>query len=162
MNGRTFIEVLALKEPAGRFSFVQGIENNSGIWVGLDENTWSTSGSRFGCYITHNSFDGDVSTSTAAAIRVFVMDSLTPDLLLPDAMTCRVDGANMTMRVAAANGGSKVLSGLGSANITRVGPWPTGSANVAELLVYDRALSRLELETVEAALSMRYGVKLTK
>jgi hypothetical protein len=73
------------------------------------------------------------------------------------AIDYRVNGATQTLTRTAGGLGNGNFESFAGANFTSVGAGPA-DAFVAEVLVYDRALSVSERQAVEAALKTRYSI----
>jgi hypothetical protein len=162
-SARTFIAVEKLTSANGRFDPVQqGQVGSAGAYIQIDANTWQTTGSLEGAYVTNNSFDTSTATTTAAArVHVLTVGAMTVGNPQTGAIKYRIDGQNMPLSLRAGTGNFEDFSG---ANYTAVGGFGTPSMGgtttgglVAEVLVYNRAISDVEIQSVEAALKARYG-----
>jgi hypothetical protein len=69
----------------------------------------------------------------------------------------RVDGAALTLTRTAGGLGNGNFENFATANYTSVAT--TNEGTVAEVLIYDRALTATEAGTIEAALKTRYGIQ---
>jgi hypothetical protein len=162
-SARTFVAVEKLTSANGRFDpLQQGQGGSPGTYISIDANTWMTLGSLEGAYVTNNSFDTAAATTTAGA-RVHVLTVGTMSVGTPQAgaIAYRIDGQSMPLSLRAGSGSFEDFSG---ANYTAVGGFGTPSMGgtttgglVAEVLVYDRALTASEILAVEAALKARYA-----
>jgi len=156
---RTFVAVQKLSNTTARFfALSQGQGGSPGTYVGLDTNTFNTAGSREGVYITNNSFDSALATSTAARVHVLAIDAMTIGTPVLPAFQYRVNGAAMTMRLN--RGGTGNFESFATANFTAVGS-ALGASDVwlSELLAYDHALTAPELSALEDALFNRYAIQ---
>jgi hypothetical protein len=162
---RTLIAVERLTSGNGRFNpIMQGQGGTPGTYISIDANTWQTAGSLEGVYVTNNSFDTALATSTTAT-RVHVLTvgaTMTVGASLTGAVDYRVNGQVQTLSKRAGSGN---FESFADANFTAVGVFGTPSTGgtvtgglVAEVLVYGRALSVNERQAVEAALKTRYAI----
>ncbi len=157
-SGRTFIAVQQLVTTTARFGAVmQGQSGTPGTYLNIDTNTFQTAGSREGVYATNNAYDSALATSTAARIHVYTLSTMVPGTPALSAMDYRVNGAAQTLTRTAGGLGDGNLEDFTAADFTAVGI-PGADAIVAEVLVYDRALTADEKVAVETALKARYGI----
>jgi hypothetical protein len=163
---RTFVAVEELVNGDGRFEpIVQGETGSVGTYIAIDANTWDTAGNREGVYMTSNSYDTNTpTTTTAARVHVYTVTSMTPGAEIVAAVDYRVNGVTQTL-THLPGGSDDMFQDFSSANFTAVGDTfssSTGAAAdglVAEVLVYDRALSVAERASVESALRSRYAIQ---
>jgi hypothetical protein len=156
---RTFVAVQKLSNTTARFfALSQGLGGSPGTYVGLDTNTFNTAGSREGVYVTNNSFDSALATSTATRLHVLAVDAMTVGTPVLPALHYRVNGVPMTMTLN--RGGTGNFQSFDTANFTAVGS-ALGAADVwlSELLAYDHALTAPELAALEDALLNRYAIQ---
>jgi hypothetical protein len=162
-SARTFVAVEKLTSANGRFDpLQQGQGGSPGTYISIDANTWQTLGSLEGSYVTNNSFDTAVATTTAnARVHVLTVGSMTVGAPQAGTIDYRIDGQSMPLSLRAGSGNFEDFSG---ANYTAVGGFGTPSMSgtttgglVAEVLVYNRALAASETLAVEAALKARYA-----
>jgi len=162
-SARTFVAVEKLTSANGRFDPVeQGQGGSPGTYINIDASTWQTLGNLEGSYVTNNSFDTAAATTTAAArVHVLSVGSMTVGAPLAGAIDYRIDGTSMPLTLRA---GSGTFEDFSTANYTAVGGFGTPSMGgtitggmVAEVVVYDRALTASEILAVEAALKARYA-----
>jgi hypothetical protein len=155
--GRTFIAVVQLVNTTGRFTaLMQGVGNTPGTYVNLDTNTFQTAGSREGVYVTNNSYDTTLATSTSPRVHVFTVSSMVPTTPVLSTIDYRVNGATQTLSRNAGGLGNGNVEDFSGANFTLVGSGTR--AFVAEAIVYGRALTVVERASVETALAARYGI----
>lgn len=157
-SGRTFIAVVQSVDTSGRaYPVQQGLSNSPGTYVGIDTNTYQTAGNRQGVYVTNNSYDTTLATSTTPRVLLFAIDNLVPGTPVLSALQFRVNGAVQTLTRNDGGLGNGNIEDFSVANYTAVG---SGAHSViAEILVYNRALSTEERVSVDAALRARYGIQ---
>jgi hypothetical protein len=157
-SGRTFVAVQKLVTLAARFSpIMQGQAGTPGTYLHIDTNPFQTAGSREGVYATNNAYDSSLATSTSARVHIYTLSTVVPGTPVLSAIDYRVNGAAQTLTRTAGGFGNGNLEDFSGANFTAVGA-EGGDALVAEVLVYDHALSADEKTAVEAALKTRYGI----
>ncbi len=155
--GRTFVAVVQLVNTTARFSAVmQGVGNSPGTYINLDANTFSTAGSLEGAYLTNNAYDAKLPTSATPRVHVLSASTMVPGTPVLSALDYRINGATQTLTRTAGGLGNGKIEDFSAANFTLVGLGK--SAMMAEVLVYDRALSVDERAAVEKALSVRYAI----
>jgi hypothetical protein len=162
--GRTFVAVDELVQTDGRFHpILQGFDGSPGEYVGIDANTWQTTGSLEGVFVADNSFDTTLATTTTPRLHVLVIPTLVYGTALPGSLLYRVNGVAQTFTLKS---GSGQVDYFTDANFTAVGAVSktpstgiTGEAFVAEALVYNRVLTTTEIANVETSLKSRYGIK---
>jgi len=160
---RTFVAVETLVGESGRFDpILQGEQGSAGTYLSIDANTWQTVGNAEGVYMPQNSIQASTATSAGAArVHVYTISSMVIGTAFASAIDYRVNGVTQTLTVR--EGGGTVQDFTG-ANFTAVDPVVASSTGappsgmVAEVLVYDRALSVAERATVEGVLEARYGI----
>lgn len=159
---RTMVAVQSISVANGRFhAFYQGQSGTGGTFLGLDTNTWQTAGSLEGVYFSNTSFDVGMSTSTSARVHVLTFTDMTLNASASAAIDYRINGVAQTLSYR--TGGNQILdfSGMNFSAIYSDTTNTTGVAGVAlvaEVLVYDRALSLTEKQAVESALMTRYAI----
>jgi hypothetical protein len=155
---RTIVAVSLLVSATNRFlPFEQGQSGTPGTYLGLDTNTFNTAGSREGVYMMNNAYDAALATTTAAPrVHVYTISAMTIGTPVLSGIDYRVDGATQTLTRTSGGLGNGNFEDFSGANFTSVATNTEGI--VAEVLVYDRALSVTERATVEAALKTRYGI----
>jgi hypothetical protein len=155
--GRTLIAVVQLVNTTGRFTaLMQGQGNTPGTYVNLDTNTFQTAGSREGVYVTNNSYDTTLATSTSPRVHVFTIGSMAPTTPVLSTIDYRVNGVTQTLTRNPGGLGNGNVEDFSAANFTLVGSGTR--AFVAEAIVYGRALSAAERANIESALAARYGI----
>lgn len=156
-SGRTFIAVVQMVNTTGRFAAVmQGESGTPGTYVNLDTNTFLTQGSREGVYVTNNAYDAELATSTSPRVHLFTVSTMVPATPVLNAIEYRVNGAVQTLTRTQGGLGNGNIEDFSGAGFTLVG---SGThASIAEVLVYDRALSSEEKSAVEAVLKARYTI----
>ena len=153
---RTIIAVSTLVSTTQRFqAFVQGQSGSAGTYLGLDTNTFNTAGSREGVYAMNNGYDSALATAATPRVHVYTISTMTPGTPVLAGIDYRVNGATMTLTRTPAGLGNGNFEDFSGANATSVGG---PDAFIAEVLVYDRALTIDERVAVEAALKTRYGI----
>ncbi len=159
-SGRTFVAVTKLVNTTGRFAAVQqGKSGSGGTYAFIDANTFNTTGSLEGAYLTNNAYDTTLATSTSPRIHLLAFSTFAPGTAVLSAMSYRVNGAVQSLTRTPGGspiGAPGVIEDFSSADFTLVGAGP--DAYVAEVLVYDRALTTSERTSTEAALKSRYGI----
>jgi hypothetical protein len=159
-SGRTFVAVVKLVSTTNRFqAVIQGKAGTPGTYVAPDTNTFNTAGSREGVYMTNNAYDSALATSTAARVHVYTVSTMTAGTPVLSAIDYRVNGAAQALTRNGGGLGNGNIESFADANFTSVGAGSSADANVAELLVYDHALTTNEKTAVETALKTRYGIQ---
>jgi hypothetical protein len=159
-SGRTFVAVQQLVTTTRRFDAVmQGQSGTPGTYLNVDTNTFLTAGSREGVYATNNAYDSALATSTAARVHVYTLSTMTPGTAVLSALAYRVNGAAQTLTRTAGGLGNGTLEDFTNADFTAVGvSGAEPDALVAEVLVYDRALTADETTALETTLKARYAI----
>jgi hypothetical protein len=158
-SGRTFVAVVSLVSTTARFEAVfQGQAASPGTYLGFDANTFLTAGSREGVYMTNNGYDSSLATSTSPRVHVYTIKTMTPGLPVLSNVEYRVNGVVQTLTRTGGGLGNGNLEDFSAANVTVVGGPASGDGIVAEVLVYDHALTDTDKTAVEAALKTRYGI----
>jgi hypothetical protein len=163
---RTFVAVEALVNADGRFDpIAQGQTGSAGTYITIDANPYGTAGNLEGVYMTSNAFDSNTATmASSARVHVYTVSAMTIGAPITSSVDYRIDGISQTLTLLP-GGSDGTFQDFSSANFTAVGASYTSSTGVgpdgfvAEVLVYDRALSVAEREAVEAALDSRYGIQ---
>ena len=157
-SARTFVAVVQLVSTTSRFNAVhQGNASTPGTYLGLDTNSYNTAGSREGVYMTNNAYDSALATTTASPrIHVYTISAMTVGTPVLPGIDYRVDGVTQTLTRNPGGLGNGNFEDFSSANYTSVVTAAEGI--VAEVLVYDRALTVTERGAVETALKARYGI----
>ena len=157
-SARTFVAVVQLVSTTSRFNAVhQGSANSPGTYLGLDTNSYNTAGSREGVYMTNNAYDSALATTTASPrIHVYTIPTMTVGTPVLPGIDYRVDGVTQTLTRNPGGLGNGNFEDFSVANYTSVVTAAEGI--VAEVLVYDRALTVTERGAVETALKARYGI----
>jgi len=157
-SGRTFIAVVQSVDTTGRFAAVQqGQSGSPGTYLGMDANTFNTAGSHEGVYICNNSYDAAASTSTAARVHVYTIDTMVPGQPVLTNIDYRVNGAPQMLSRDSGGLGNGNIEDFSGANFTLVAAG--AHAIMAEAIIYNRALSIEERGAVETALKTRYGIQ---
>jgi len=157
-SARTVAVYSKTSDTTHRFqSFLQGTDGTIGTYFGIDANTFMTVGSREGVYVTNNSYDSDIATTTSGRSLVLSINSFVAGTALPGALVFSVDGTVRTLTVAQANG-NNVVEDFSTANFTSVGYGPSGFTGglIGEVIVYDRELTALERAMVEQHFASRF------
>lgn len=155
-SGRTFIVVAQAESLTERAHFVsQGRPGDVGLFMGIDINSFNTSGQKFGAYLTNNSYDADLATDLAPHVHEVVADSLTVGASVLDNFHYFVDGQAVPLTRNPGGLGNTTIEDFTRANQTFVGK---GDVQVAELIIYDHALTAQERASIVSYLSTRYGL----
>ena len=157
-SARTMIAVSQLVSATKRFQAVhQGKSGTAGTYLGPDTNTFNTAGSREGVYMMNNAYDAALATTTASPrIHVYTISTMTVGTPVLSGIDYRVDGASLTLTRTSGGLGNGNFEDFSGANYTSVAT--TSEGIVAEVLIYDRALTVTERAAVETALKTRYGI----
>jgi len=157
--GRTMAAYSRSVDTTRRFQAIhQGLPGSAGTYFGIDTNTFQTAGSLEGVYTTNNAFDSNVATSTNARSHIFSISSFAVGGTLPGVLTYAVDGNVTTLTRILAGLGNGTVEDFSAANLTTIGgavPGFTG-AEVAEILVWDHALTAPERAAVQAYFQSRF------
>jgi hypothetical protein len=161
---RTLIAVDSLINTDGRFEpIAQGQTGSPGTYLMIDENPYETTGNLEGVYMTSNAFDTALATvAFGTNVHIYTISAMTIGTPIVDSVEYRVNGAPQTLTLLP-GGSDGTFQDFSAANFTAVGASFTSStgagpdARVAEVLVYDRALSVAERASVQSTLAGRYA-----
>ncbi|HEY2899027.1 MAG TPA: hypothetical protein VGL59_00515 [Polyangia bacterium] len=157
-SARTFVAVSILVQTTQRFQSIwQGQSGSPGTYVGVDQNTFNTAGSREGVYAMNNAYDAILATAPVPRIHVYTLPTMTPGTPILPVIDYRVNGAIQTLTRNPGGLGNGNFEDFSGANFTIVGSGAEGI--VAEVLVYNRALVVDERVAIETALKNRYGIQ---
>jgi len=160
-SGRTFVVVATTKSLTLRAFFLyQGRSGDVGKYVGIDINSFNTSGQRFGAYMTNNAYDTNLATDLSPHVHTLLVSSMTPGDAVLDHMNYSVDGVSLALTRTAGGLGNTRIEDFSLANTTAVGTTSGAWADltVAEVLIYDHALSSEDQGQVSSYLNTRYGL----
>lgn len=159
-SGRSFIAVQKLVNTSARSqAIIQGQGGTPGTYVAIDTNTFQTSGSKQGVYVTNNAYDSDVPTSTVLQIQGFFVNPMVVGTAVLPSVSYRINGIPAKLTRNAGGLGNTNFETFSGANFTSVGQGQASSDySLSEILIYDRALSIQEATQVEAALFARYSI----
>jgi len=161
-SSRTVAVVVQLDAPAARSTpFMQGDPATLGIYLGPDISTFNSRGRRWGAYMTGNAYDGNVATSTGAAVQLWRIDSMTIGEPVLDHLSARINGAELTLTRTSGGDGNTRISRFANASKTWISvPRAGQDYQIAEVLVWSTPLTPAEITLVEAYLAARYGITL--
>jgi len=156
-SGRTFVAVYALDSVSTRFSpIMQGNPGTNNVFLGLDDNTYSTAGNLYGCYAPDGqAFEGNIKTDAKPHVRTLVVDSLQLGRPTNETVHCRVDSAEMKLVYRCCDSSMRI-GDFRTANTTTIPH--AGDATLAEVLMYDHPLTSDELAKLENHLEVRYVI----
>lgn len=160
---RTYVTVETIVAGNGRFNpILQGLGGSLGTYLSIGTNAWQTAGNRERVYMTNNSYDTATATSPGTArVHIMTTSSMTVGDPVPSALDYRINGQTQTLSLRA---GSNQINDFTGADFTSVGAAETSStgvtsdARLAEVIVYDRALTATEKAAAETALKARYAI----
>ncbi len=161
-QGRTFAARTQISDTTRRFgTIMQGLRSTNWKYLELEQNTFNTVGSRVGVYVTANAYDSDLMTTSSPTTHVYSIADLTTGTVLPTGLVYSVNGTPRTLaRTPGGNGpsgpGNNLVWDFAGANFTSIGETATTGftgGSIAEILVYDHALTTMERIAVEAYLS---------
>lgn len=158
-SARTVAAFGASADTSKRFNyFFQGDWTTNDDYWGLDMNTFNSTGSKEGVYVTGNAYDSNVATSTAPRSHVYAIDSFTPGGVILDLVHYDIDGVATTLTRTSGGTGNTQVEDFSGADRTEIGLGRAdfGTAVLGELLVYDRALSAPERAAVNAYFQSRF------
>jgi hypothetical protein len=158
-SARTVVVFGATQDTTHRFQyFFQGEGGTAGTYFGLDQNTFNTTGSHEGAYVTNNGYDANVATSTNPRTHVLSISSFAAGTALPAALVYAIDGTPVTLTRTPGGLGSGTVESFANADFTTIGAGASGftGAMLGEMLVYDHALTGPERAAVEQYLSQRF------
>jgi hypothetical protein len=161
-SSRTVVAVLELDAPAARSTpLSQGDPATNDDYLGPDINTFNTGGSRWGAYMTGNAYDGQLATGVDPVIQVWRIDSMTIGAPVLAHLSARINAVPLVLTRTPAGSGNGTIEDFAGARRTWL-PYPraTQDYQLAEVLVWSRALSLAEIAQVEAYLATRYGIAL--
>lgn len=158
-SGRTIAVIGASSDTTHRFQyFYQGQGGTPGTYFGLDANPFNTAGSREGVYVTNNSYDSDLATSTATRKHIFSISSFVAGGALPNVLTYAVDGTTRALTRNSGGLGNGTVESFASADFTAIGTATPGftGMKIGELIIYDRELTGPERLAVEQYFGSRF------
>ena len=158
-SGRTVAVFGMATDTTHRFHyFIQGRVGTAGTYFGLDQNTFNTSGSLEGVYVTNNAFDSNLPTSGAARSHIFSISSFTPGGQLPNVLVYAVDGTPTTLSRRPGGLGNGTVEDFSGANFTAIGSadGTFGGAFIGEVMVWNRALNDTERAMVQSHFVARF------
>jgi hypothetical protein len=156
-SARTFVVVTAhsasdLSRRTQPFAMI-GSSSLGSDWIMIESNTWQTRG-RFGVYMTNNAYDGEVAMDANPHILAMRLADGTVGADIVAETTFRVDGVVQTLTETGSSAGNGLVESMETIQRSLVAPLGT----LAEVLVYDRALTDQELTDLESYLDGRYGI----
>jgi hypothetical protein len=155
-SARTFIAVVKLLNTSARCETLEQGLSGTGEYLELDANTFNTAGNREGVVVMNNAYDSGLATGMVPRVHVYTLNNMTVGTPILDAVDYRVNGATQAL-TRTGGSGNGTFEDFSGANYTAVGACP--DALIAEVLVYDRALTVPERSTVEASLEARYAIQ---
>lgn len=161
-SSRTIVAVLELDAPAARSTpFSQGDPATNDDYLGPDINTFNTRGSRWGAYMTGNAYDGQLATGVDPVIQVWRIDSMIVGAPVLAHLSARINAVPLVLTRTPAGSGNGTIEDFAGARRTWLSyPRATQDYQLAEVLVWSRALSLAEIGQVEVYLATRYGIAL--
>jgi hypothetical protein len=155
-SARTIVSV-QLAGGAQRFEpLLQGQSGTPGTYLGLDQNTFNTVGNREGVYMMNNAYDATLATSTAPRIHVYTIQTMTPGTPILGNIDYRINGVAQTLTRNNGGLGNGNFEDFSGANFTSVGT--LGGGQIAQVLIYNRALTIEERAALETRLEADYGI----
>lgn len=163
-SDRTFVVVSRLSDTESRSpSLMQGEFDTTGgdsSYYGLEANTFRTAGERFGLYLVSSAKDTPRQTDTRYNLHVLRTRNF-PDIGdIEPSTTYRINGADVSFSGTSGGTRNQTLT----ADSTAIGSFPTSqpgsamSGEIAEVRVYDRAVTDDERNRIESDLMDKYGI----
>jgi hypothetical protein len=163
---RTFVVVSRLADPTRRSKFLSQGKLDSGggdsNFYGIEANTWHTAGERFGVYLISVAHDSEHSTDTNYHVHTLRTESFSNLEEIRNTSTYYVDGSESPI----SHTGGGTFNSPFEGDSTAIGSFTHSNGGgghfgeIAEIRVYDRALTDDERSTVESTLADRYGLDL--
>jgi hypothetical protein len=121
-------------------------------------NTFQTSGSKEGVYVTNNAYDADLDAGTDLRTHVYSISSFADGGVLPGVLVYSVNGVVRALTCTPGGLGNGTVEDFSEANFTAVadGEADFTGAKLGDVVVYDRALSDDDRAAVEAYLRARF------
>lgn len=157
-SARTYVIYAKLNNASSRNAlFIQGQSGSASTYVGVEANTFSTAGNRFGFY-GQSTFDTGTSTDTSDYhIITAVISSTASGASITSNVSYYIDGTLQTLTLRNGTGNFPDYS---AANATSIGRFPgaavLSNADIAEVIVYNSALSTSDREDIEEYLTTKY------
>ncbi len=158
-SARTLIAFGKVADKTTRFAYLnQGDFSTNNIYFGLDQNTFQSSGSREGVYMTGNAFDSNAVTDGGPHTHIYSASTMARDSGVPGVLTYTVDDVTTTLTHTPGGNGKDVVLDFASANRTTIGSAQPGFAGglIGEILLYNRELTPVERTAVNAYFKKRY------
>jgi hypothetical protein len=161
-SGRTIAAIALTHDTTSRFEpLLMGQGGTGGTYFGLDSNTFATSGSKEGVYVTNNAYDSDLPTTTAARTHLVSLSTFVPGVsILPTTLRYFADGVERPLTRTGGGTGNGLIEDFSGANFVTVGY--AQNAELGDVLVYDHELTASERAAVEAYFRARYLISATK
>jgi hypothetical protein len=163
-SARTHVVVSRVTDPAARAPFLmQGLFDSSdsqSSYYGLEANTFRTAGERFGLYLVSVAKDSEQSTDTDYHVHVLRTTEFPALGAIEESTTYHIDGQQVPF--GDTPGGAR--NSPFEADSTALGAFPVSepgvllAGEIAEVRVYDRAVTADERSLVETHLAEKYGL----
>jgi hypothetical protein len=163
-SARTVVVVCRLTDTAARSPYLMqgkfdatGTDSNA---YGLEANTYNTAGERFGLYLISAAKDSERATDTNYNVHVLRTADASSLSAMEESTTYHING----QQIAFSDTSGGVRNSPLEADATAIGAFPHSDSSVlmhgeiAEILVFDRALLDQERRSLEASLLDRYGL----
>lgn len=163
-SARTHVVVSRLTDPTVRAPFLmQGLFDSSdsgSSYYGLEANTFRTTGERFGLYLVSVAKDSEQSTDTDYHVHVLRTMKFPALDAIEESTTYHIDGQQVPFGDTPGGTRNSPFEG----NSTAIGGFPVSdpgallTGEIAEVRVYDRAVTADERSLLEDHLSEKYGL----
>jgi len=163
-SARTVVVVSRLSDPTARSPFLmQGQFGSSGSgssYYGLESNTYNTTGKRFGVYLVSVGHDAELEANEAYNVHVLRTESFPELSSIEESTTYHVNGQQVAINATPGNARNSPFE----ADSTAIGAFPQSApeslmhGEIAEIAVYDRALTDGERSAIERELMGNYGI----
>jgi len=163
-SARTFVVVSRLSDTRGRSPFLmQGrldSEDQGSNHYGLEANTFNTAGERFGVYLVSSANDTQRRTNTEYNLHILRTEDFPALGNIEQSTAYYINGTEVPFTQTPGGTRNQTFDG----DTTAVGSFPTETADsrldgeLAEVRVYDRAISDSERGQIESELLSKYGI----
>ena len=141
-----------------------GVGTTGATTLVIEQNTWATTGQKYGLYSSGNSYDTNFSTSSGEKLFAVTGNATSQNNIINNT-TYRINGVTGSLVGRALYGGGKYtnftsVSGfaIGGFNSTATSSGIMISGNIYEVLVYNTALNTTQCQQVETYLNNKWAL----
>lgn len=161
-SARTYVAFGATADTTGRFDYLfQAATDPSDnvSYAGFDMNTFNSSPSKEGVYMTANAYEANVATTTAPRVHVYAVDDMTVGGDILSSIHYDVDGVATTLTHTPAGIGNGKFLDFSPASRTFVGLAQSATftgAAIGEVMLFDRSLNAADRTAINTYFENRY------